>query len=160
LIPALSTTTSVALGNTSCACNAGLVGSSESPLLVVPPAARFSRLGPRHARRSEELETLHRSYHPISGRPVSRVVGGSVRPTKIETFAGETVRNPPPKEDVPCGGRTLIVEQKRKLFLGPRARSRGFVLIRYRFVKSSQRGPWSRNINLVAFRGRRTLPNE
>ncbi len=38
LIPALFTTTSLALGNTSCACSAGLA-SSDSPLLVVPPAA-------------------------------------------------------------------------------------------------------------------------
>src|ERR1700722_11052267 len=37
-MPALFTATSVALGNTSCACSTGLA-SSDSPLLVVPPAA-------------------------------------------------------------------------------------------------------------------------
>jgi hypothetical protein len=102
-------------------------------LRSVTSYARFSRLGRRRSRRSENLETLHRSYHPISGRPVSRAVDGSVRPTEAETSVGEPVRNPP-RRRCSVRRRTLIVEQKRKLFLGPRARSRGFVLIRYRFV--------------------------
>lgn len=76
---------------------------------------RFSRFGRRRSRHPEELGMLRRSSHPISGRPDSRVVDGTLA-------HGATTRTPSP-HGRPLDPAHRAAEAVRRL-PGPRQGSR------------------------------------